>query len=213
MKKNQILKAMATNYIFAVIRGNDFEDGVKIAENCSQGGIKNLEITYTTPDASEIIKKLSRDPQLENVVVGAGTVLDDITAREAILAGASFIVSPNLNEDIAKVCNRYSIPYLPGCGSVTEIVHALELGVDVVKLFPGGLLGANFIQDVHGPIPHVEMMPSGGVSIENIDQWVEKGAWGVGVGSALTKKVATEGYQSVATEANAFVEKVRQSKK
>lgn len=199
---------LETNYIFAVIRGKSVEDGIEIAQNCSRGGIKNLEITYTTPGASEVLKTLSQDANLTDVVLGAGTVLDNITAREAILAGAQFIVSPNLNFEIAKVCNRYAIPYLPGCGSVTEIVSALEVGVDVVKLFPGGLLGPNFISDVHGPIPYVEMMPSGGVSLENLDQWLAKGAWAIGVGSALTKEVSTAGYESVADEAKRFVAKV-----
>ena len=95
------------------------------------------------------------------------------------------------------VCNRYCIPYLPGCGSVTEIMHALESGVDVVKLFPGSLMGPGFIKDVKGPIPHVEIMPSGGVSIDNIDKWVNNGAFAVGIGSALTKGVTNGDYSSV----------------
>ena len=141
-------------------------------------------------------------------MIGAGTVLDVATANEAILAGAQFIVSPHFDARISSVCNRYAIPYLPGCGSVTEIVTAMENGADVVKLFPGGLLGASFIKDVHGPLPFAEMMPSGGVSIDNLDQWIAAGAWAVGVGSALTKDVATAGYESVEVIAKSFIDKV-----
>ncbi len=212
-QKHQILTQLATNYLFAVVRGKDRQDGFKISEACSQGGIKNLEVTYTTPEAGKVIQELREVLTDQKVVIGAGTILDDITARDAILSGAQFVVSPHFDLKIAKVCNRYAIPYLPGCGSVTEILQALESGVDVVKLFPGGLLGASFIKDVHGPIPHVEMMPSGGVSLANLDRWLENGAWGVGVGSALTKGVATAGYQSVVTEAEKFVSRLKELQK
>lgn len=207
-QKSQILAQLATNYLFAVVRGKDSQDGFNISEACCQGGIKNIEVTYTTPEAGKVIRELRGSVTDKDVVIGAGTVLDDITARDAILAGAQFVVSPHFDAKIATVCNRYTIPYLPGCGSVTEILQALESGVDVVKLFPGGLLGASFIKDVHGPIPHVEMMPSGGVSLDNLDQWLGNGAWGVGVGSALTKGVAATGYQSVVIEAEKFVNRL-----
>ncbi len=207
-QKSQILGQLASNYLFAVVRGKDSQDGFKISQACCEGGIKNIEVTYTTPEAGKVIRDLRSSVTDREVVIGAGTVLDDITARDAILAGAQFVVSPHFDSKIATVCNRYAIPYLPGCGSVTEILQALELGVDVVKLFPGGLLGASFIKDVHGPIPHVEMMPSGGVSLDNLDQWLANGAWGVGVGSALTKGVAATGYQSVVSEAEKFVKRL-----
>ncbi|MGO2267771.1 MAG: bifunctional 2-keto-4-hydroxyglutarate aldolase/2-keto-3-deoxy-6-phosphogluconate aldolase [Vagococcus salmoninarum] len=209
-QKSEILNQLASNYLFAVVRGKDKTDGIKISEGCCQGGLKNIEVTYTTPEAGEVIRELIAKATDPEVVIGAGTVLDDLTARQAILAGARFIVSPHFDQKIAKVCNRYAIPYLPGCGSVTEIIQALESGVDVVKLFPGGLLGASFIKDVHGPIKHVEMMPSGGVSLENLDQWVANGAWGVGIGSALTKAVSDSGYESVTVEARKFVDRLHE---
>lgn len=202
--KFERLNKLSINYLFAVVRGNSFTDGVEIARSCVLGGIKNIEITYTTPNAGEVISEVVKTNTDSAVLVGAGTVLDEQTARHAILAGAEFIVSPHFNQEIARVCNRYSIPYLPGCGTVTEIVTALEAGVDVVKLFPGGLLGASFIKDVHGPLPHVEMMPSGGVSLDNVGDWINSGAWAVGVGSALTKNIKTDGYDSVTKTAAQF---------
>lgn len=211
-QKSFILKQLQENFVFAVVRGKNKEEGYKISESCVAGGIKNIEVTYTTPQASEVIRGLSNQYQRDEAVIGAGTVLDAATANEAILAGAEFIVSPHFDVNIARVCNRYAVPYLPGCGSVTEIVTAMESGVDVVKLFPGGLLGAGFIKDVHGPLPFAEMMPSGGVSIDNLHEWIAAGAWSVGVGSALTKNLATEGYGSVEAAAASFVNKVKKLK-
>lgn len=207
-RKMNILSQLKENYVFAVVRGKTAEEALLISEKCVAGGIKNIELTYTTPNASQAIREYATKNTDSSVMIGAGTVLDVATANEAILAGAQFIVSPHFDARISSVCNRYAIPYLPGCGSVTEIVTAMENGADVVKLFPGGLLGASFIKDVHGPLPFAEMMPSGGVSIDNLDQWIAAGAWAVGVGSALTKDVATAGYESVEVIAKRFIDKV-----
>lgn len=207
-RKMNILSQLKENYVFAVVRGKTAEEALLISEKCVAGGIKNIELTYTTPNASQAIREYATKNTDSSVMIGAGTVLDVATANEAILAGAQFIVSPHFDARISSVCNRYAIPYLPGCGSVTEIVTAMENGADVVKLFPGGLLGASFIKDVHGPLPFAEMMPSGGVSIDNLDQWIAAGAWAVGVGSALTKDVATAGYESVEVIAKSFIDKV-----
>lgn len=211
-KRSETLNQLSKNYLFAVIRGNNKEDGINISNACIKGGLKNIEITYTTPDASSVISELAKSVSADEVVIGAGTILDDITARNAILAGAEFIVSPHFDKEISKICNRYSIPYLPGCATATEIVKALDSGVDVVKLFPGGLLGPSFIKDIHGPIPNIEMMPSGGVSLDNLKQWIENGAWGAGIGSALTKDISTSGYESVTVSAKKFVDKMLEIK-
>lgn len=207
-RKMRVLNQLKENYVFAVVRGKSAEEALLIAEKCVVGGIKNIELTYTTPNVSQAIREYTTINSDPSVMIGAGTVLDSATANEAILAGAQFIVSPHFDAKISVVCNRYAIPYLPGCGSVTEMIAAMESGADVVKLFPGGLLGVSFIKDVHGPLPFAEMMPSGGVSIDNIDQWIAAGAWAVGVGSALTKEVATAGYDSVEVIAKRFIEKV-----
>lgn len=199
MKKMQTLNRLHDNYLVAVVRGKSKADAIAAVEHMIDGGIYNIEITFTTPQAEEVIQHLSQYVIDENVVIGAGTVLDSTTARLAILNGAEYVVSPHFDPEIAKMCNRYAVPYLPGCGSVTEIVQAMETGVDLVKLFPGDLLGANFIKNVHGPIPHIELMPSGGVSLDNLEDWYRKGAFAVGIGSALMKN-AKDGNDSVIKE-------------
>lgn len=211
-KKQAILTRLKDNYLFAVIRGKSAEEATRISEAVYEGGIKNIEVTFTTPQAAESIRDLAGKFDGTDMVVGAGTVMDAITARIAIIAGAEFIVSPNMVPEISTVCNTYGIPYLPGCGTVTEVANALATGVEVVKVFPGGILGPAFIKNVHGPIPHVEMMPSGGVSLENMDQWIDNGAWAVGIGSALTKDLKTQGYSSVTEQAQAFVQKYNEVK-
>ncbi|SFH89119.1 bifunctional 2-keto-4-hydroxyglutarate aldolase/2-keto-3-deoxy-6-phosphogluconate aldolase [Pisciglobus halotolerans] len=207
--KRETLAQLEKNYLFAVIRGNTAQDAVDISKAAYKGGIKNIEVTFTTPGAEKAIEALAHEFKDTEMIIGAGTVMDNITARIAILAGAKFIVSPHFSKDIAILCNRYTIPYLPGCGSVTEIANAMETGVEVVKVFPGGVLGPGFIKDVHGPIPHIDLMPSGGVSLDNMEKWVANGAWAVGIGSALTKDVKTEGYDSVAVHAKTFVDQYK----
>lgn len=195
----QTLNRLHDNYLVAVVRGKSKADAIAAVEHMIDGGIYNIEITFTTPQAEEVIQHLSQHVTDENVVIGAGTVLDSTTARLAILNGAEYVVSPHFDPDIAKMCNRYAVPYLPGCGSVTEIVQAMETGVDLVKLFPGDLLDANFIKNVHGPIPQIELMPSGGVSLDNLEDWYRKGTFAVGIGSALMKN-AKDGNDSVIKE-------------
>lgn len=186
MHKYTILKQLHNNYLVAVVRGKSQEDAQNMIDQIIEGGIKNIEVTFTTPGAEHVIQHLQQHAD-DTVVIGAGTVLDAHTARIAILNGAKYIVSPNFDGDIAQLCNLYSIPYLPGCGSVTEITDALKSGVDLVKVFPGDVLGSDFIKAVHGPIPNVAMMPSGGVSIDNMDEWYQKGAYAIGIGGGLTK--------------------------
>jgi 2-dehydro-3-deoxyphosphogluconate aldolase/(4S)-4-hydroxy-2-oxoglutarate aldolase len=207
LQKYEVLNEMHKGYLVAVIRGKNKEDAVEISKQVFKGGIRSLEVTFSTPGAEDAIAELSRlgEPQM---IVGAGTVLDEETARIAIMKGARYIVSPHFDGAIATMCNRYAIPYLPGCGSVTEIMQALTFGVDVCKLFPGSLLGPSFIKDVKGPIPHVQLMPSGGVSLDNIDKWVNNGAFAVGIGSALTKGVTEGDYSSVQKVASQFMDKL-----
>lgn len=199
---------MHEGYAVAVVRGKNKEDAIQIATHAFRGGIRSQEITFTTPQAEQVIAELAAqgDPDM---IVGAGTVLDATTARVAIMNGAQYVVSPHFDKEIALMCNRYAIPYLPGCGSVTEIMEAITYGVDVVKLFPGSQLGPSFIKDVKGPIPYAEMMPSGGVSIDNVGDWIEKGAFAVGMGSALTKGIKNGDYSSVEQTAREFMERIQ----
>ncbi|MCE4956632.1 bifunctional 2-keto-4-hydroxyglutarate aldolase/2-keto-3-deoxy-6-phosphogluconate aldolase [Macrococcoides caseolyticum] len=186
MKKMNILKKLHDNYLVAVIRGKSEQDAIDMINQIIKGGIYNIEITFTTPNATSVIQHFNQIED-ERLLIGAGTVMDSSTASLAIQSGAKYIVSPHYDANIATICNLNAIPYLPGCGSVTEIISALKTGSDVVKLFPGNLLGASFIKDVHGPIPQVALMPSGGVSIDNMHEWYNNGAFAIGIGSALQK--------------------------
>ena len=205
LQKFEVLNEMQKGYVVAVVRGKTKEEAVEIAKQAYAGGIRSLEITFTTPDAAEVIAELARLND-ENMIIGAGTVLDDATARLAIMKGAKYIVSPHFDKNISLMCNRYCVPYLPGCGSVTEVMEAVTYGSDVIKMFPGSLLGKSFIKDVHGPLPHVQMMPSGGVSKDNLADWIEVGAFAVGIGSALTKNVKDGDYSSVQAVAREFMD-------
>lgn len=202
-----MLETMKVNYIFAVIRGKDEEDGYQISKGAIKGGIKNIEVAYTTPNATQVIKRLVEEfADDKSVVIGAGTVMDAQMATNSIDAGAKFVVSPHYSQEVMDVAKANNVYYLPGCGTVTEIVNAVNQGAPIVKLFPGGLFGPGFIKDIHGPLPEIDLMPSGGVSLENIREWRDKGAVAVGVGSALSKTVSEKGYDGVAEEAQKFVQ-------
>ena len=178
---------MKDNYIFAVIRGKTAEDGFEIAKASVAGGIKNLELTFSTPDAAKVMTDLVEEYKNdETVVVGAGTVMTLELAKEAHEAGAKFLVSPHYSAEIAEFAKEVDTFYMPGCGTVTEVVNAMNAGCEIIKVFPGGILGSGFIKDVHGPIPEAKLMPSGGVSLDNIAEWKANGAVSVGVGSALS---------------------------
>ncbi|MFD2627644.1 bifunctional 2-keto-4-hydroxyglutarate aldolase/2-keto-3-deoxy-6-phosphogluconate aldolase [Oceanobacillus kapialis] len=180
------LQQLIENKIIAVIRGENVQEAAKIVEGAYLGGIKVMEVTYTVPDASKLIKDLSEQDD-KDWVIGAGTVLDEVTARLAILSGASFIVSPSFDEKVAKLCNRYQVPYIPGCFTASEIIKAMEAGADIIKIFPGNAVSPSFIKTIKGPIPQVNLMPSGGVNLNNITEWIDNGAVAVSIGSNIYK--------------------------
>lgn len=203
---SHIMDTMKENYIFAVIRGKNEKDGYEIAKASVAGGIKNIELTFSTPNAAEVIKKLVEEYKNDkSVVVGAGTVMSVEKAKEAYDVGAEFLVSPHFSIEIAEFARNNDIYYMPGCATVTEIVEAMQAGCEIIKIFPGGQLGSSFIKDVHGPIPEAQLMPSGGVSLDNIMEWCSNGAIAVGIGSALSREVDSDGYESVTEIAKQFV--------
>jgi len=144
----------------------------------------------------------------DTLLVGAGTVLDSITARIAILAGAKYIVSPAFDLETAKLCNRYQVPYMPGCMTVTEMLKAMEAGADVIKVFPGSAFGPDFIKAVKGPLPQATLMPTGGVDINNVDKWIKNGCIAVGVGGNLTKGSSDD----MTKAAKEFVDKIKEAR-
>lgn len=213
MKRLETIKKLSAYGLVAVIRATSKEQGIKIIESVKNGGIKALEITMTVPGAIEIIKELCEIYKDDNeMIIGAGTVLDPETARACILAGAKFIVSPSLNPETIKLCNRYRIPTMPGVMTVTETIQALELGCEIIKLFPGNAFGPSIIKSFKGPLPQANFMPSGGVSLDNINDWIKAGAIAVSTGSDLTKGADDGDYKLVTETAAKFVEAVKESK-
>ena len=213
MKRLEMIKKISDAGIVAVIRATSKEEGIKIVEAVKKGGIRALEITMTVPGAVEIIKELSeiyKDD--EDMLIGAGTVLDPETARACILAGAKYIVSPSLNPETVKLCNRYRVAIMPGIMTVKEAVEALELGVEVLKVFPGNAFGPSIISSFKGPLPQANFMPTGGVSLDNVKDWIKAGAVAVGTGGDLTKGAATGNYELVTETAAKFVEAVRKAR-
>ena len=188
MIKINTLRALKECGVVAVVRGNSKEVGVEISKACVKGGVKALEVTYTNKFANDIIKELSEIYEgQEDVVIGAGTVLDAETARAAMLAGAKYIVSPAFDLETAKICNRYKVPYLPGIMTINEIIAAHEAGVDFVKLFPGSAFGQGYVKAIKGPLPYANIMVTGGVNIDNLDSWIKAGVDAVGIGGELNK--------------------------
>lgn len=186
MKKYEILKQIQDVGVVAVVRADNSERAVEIAKAVMAGGIPAIEMTYTVPGADQVIRDLVAEFG-DELIIGAGTVLDAETARSAILSGAKYIVSPGFNADAAKLCNRYQIPYMPGCITMTEVITAMEAGADIIKIFPGSLTGPSYIKALHGPLPQAVIMPTGGVSLDNVGEWISAGCVAVGVGGNLTK--------------------------
>lgn len=185
---------------------------MRIAGACAEGGVAALEITFTVPGAAAVIAELARRYRPEDIAIGAGTVLDPETARVAILEGAQFVVSPALNVETARLVNRYQIPYMPGAGSIREIVEAMECGADIIKVFPGETLGPAFVKAVKGPLPHASLMPTGGVSLENAHAWIQAGCVALGVGGHLTAGAKPGDYASITAMAQRFIEIIHQAR-
>lgn len=201
MTKHAILTQITDSRVVAVIRGNSAEEAVQLTKAAVEGGIRTIELTYTTPQVQKAFEEL----QEIDALLGAGTVLDAETARHAILFGAKFVVSPHFSEEVAKVCNRYGIPYLPGCMTIREMVLALESGCDILKLFPANNFDPSFIKSVKGPLPHVQIMPTGGINANNMQDWLEAGAVAVGVGSDLNKAYKVGGYEAVVEASKKYI--------
>ncbi|AKO92204.1 bifunctional 4-hydroxy-2-oxoglutarate aldolase/2-dehydro-3-deoxy-phosphogluconate aldolase [Priestia filamentosa] len=208
-----ILSKLSDCGVVAVVRGDSTEEAIRISEACIKGGIKGIEVTFTVQDADSVIKELvSIYDNNDNVVIGAGTVLDAQTARIAILAGAEFIVSPSFDKETAKLCNLYKVPYMPGCMTITEMKTALEYGADIVKLFPGSAFGPDFVKAVKAPLPQVNIMPTGGVNLENIKEWIQNGCTAVGVGGNLIAPAKTGDFEQITSLARQYVEKVQEAR-
>ena len=191
--------------IVAVLRADSHEQAREYMNASVKGGIKALELTYSIPNVNELIEEYKDN---KDMIIGVGSVLNGKMAKDSILAGAKYVVSPGYNEEINDVCHEMGVTYFPGCMTVTEIMHALEKGNKMVKVFPGEIFGPKYIKAVKAPIPHVEIMPTGGVNIDNIEEWFKMGVSCVGVGGALFKG-SLEDIENLAKEFVNKIEKIR----
>lgn len=213
MIKINTLRALKECGVVAVVRGNSKEVGVEISKACVKGGVKALEVTYTNKFANDIIKELSEIYEgQDDVVIGAGTVLDAETARAAMLAGAKYIVSPAFDLETAKICNRYKVPYLPGIMTINEIIAAHEAGVDFVKLFPGSAFGQGYVKAIKGPLPYANIMVTGGVNIDNIDSWIKAGVDAVGIGGELNKLGEEGKFEEITAVCEQYMAKLNEAR-
>lgn len=208
MRKRDILTKIEESGLVAVVRADDADQAKRITEAAMNGGVASIEITYTVPGATDVIKELNAAFG-DNLIVGAGTVLDEETARIAILAGAKYVVSPYLDEGTARLCNRYQIPYMPGVMTIQDVVRGLECGAEVLKVFPGELMGPKVIKSIKGPIPQANLMPTGGVTVDNVADWIRAGAVAVGAGSSLIGKPDVDGYETITETAQQFMEQIK----
>jgi len=209
--KAEVLRRITASGLVAVIRAENPDQAARIAEACSEGEVAALEITFTVPHAHGVIEHLAKNAS-GKILLGAGTVLDPETARIAILAGAQFVVSPGLNPETARLCNRYQIAYMPGAGTAREVIDGLECGAEIIKVFPGEILGPAFIKAVRGPLPHAQLMPTGGVSVENVSEWIKAGAVALGVGGNLTAGAKTGDFKSITDIARQIVSKIKEAR-
>lgn len=212
MKKMERLTRIEHAGVVAVVREDSQKRAIEAARAVIKGGIKGIEVTFSVPQADQVIAQLKEEYQNDSsVVIGVGTVLDAVTARLAILAGAEFIVSPCFDQATAEMCNFYQVPYMPGCMTITEMQQAMKSGADIVKLFPANNFTPQMIKAAKAPLPHVNIMPTGGVNLENIAAWKQAGAIVVGVGGNLFKGVKDENYELVSQTAKQYIEVWREN--
>lgn len=209
IQKLQTLNKITECGLVAVVRAENSDQAIKIADACAAGGVAAIEITFTVPGAAKVIEDLAKVYQSGEIIIGAGTVLDPETARIAILAGAQYVVSPSLNLDTVRLCNRYQIPIMPGAATIKEIIEGMEAGADIIKVFPGEAFGPGFVKAVKGPLPQAPLMPTGGVGLDNAADWIKAGCVAVGVGGNLTGGAKTGDYAAVTATAKQFIEKIR----
>jgi 2-dehydro-3-deoxyphosphogluconate aldolase / (4S)-4-hydroxy-2-oxoglutarate aldolase len=193
------LDQLLASGVIAVLRARDAKRLTQIARALHDGGVRALEITLTTPGAVAGIAELARDE--DEMIVGAGTVLDAAAARSVMDAGARFVVSPVLEPEVIRVCRDRNVPCIPGAFTPTEILHAWRAGASLVKLFPAAPVGPGFVRDVLAPLPFLRIVPSGGVTLDSVGEWIRAGVAAVSLGSALLSGPTAE----LSTRARAFV--------
>ena len=213
MNKNDVLTLIKQTGLVAILRKLPPDVVEPTVEALIAGGVRAVEITVDSPHAMELIRMLN-ERFGDDIAVGAGTVLDSATAREAVAAGADFLLSPGLNVEMVKTCQRYGKLAVPGVMTPTEIIAALEAGADLIKLFPVGPLGAGYIKDVLGPLSQAALLPTGGITMDNAKSFVKAGAAALGLGGSLvnTKTAAQKEFAAVKKAAAKFVRIVAEAR-
>ncbi|MDR3622278.1 MAG: bifunctional 4-hydroxy-2-oxoglutarate aldolase/2-dehydro-3-deoxy-phosphogluconate aldolase [Paludisphaera borealis] len=211
MSRETTLKRILDGGVVAIVRSESSESLVKVVEALAEGGVTAAEITFTVPDAVDVIRDARRQVG-DALVLGAGTVLDPETARIALLAGAEYLVSPNVNPDVIRLCRRYDKVVMPGAFTPTEVVTAWETGADVVKIFPADAVGPAYLKALRGPLPQIRLMPTGGVDLNTAEAFLKAGACCLGVGGSLVepKAVAARDFDRIRSLASQYVAIVRE---
>lgn len=212
MKKAAILQKLSTEKVIALIRADSPDGLLECARALAEGGLTSIELTMTTPGAIRMLEKATSE--LPDFLFGLGTVLDAETARAGILAGARFIVTPALRPDVITMCKRYSVPVFSGALTPTEVVNAWDCGADAAKIFPAEFFGPAYIKSLKAPLPQVEFVPTGGVTAENVGEFIKAGAFATAAGSSLVdaQSFKNRDWAAITAKAQAFVRAVAAAK-
>jgi len=211
MSRLEALHQILDRRIVAIIRAPDGEQLLDVSRALVSGGVDVVEVTFTVPGVLKVLEQI-KAALGDQILLGAGTVLDTETARAAILAGAEYIVTPTVNVDVIKMCRRYGVPCLAGAFTPTEVLTAWEAGAEIIKIFPGELGGPNYLKALKGPLPQIRMMPTGGVNLDSLSDFMKAGACAVGLGSSLVEKtaLATRDLHRIQSLAATYVKKMRE---
>jgi 2-dehydro-3-deoxyphosphogluconate aldolase / (4S)-4-hydroxy-2-oxoglutarate aldolase len=212
MDRKIILEEILKREAVAVIRVKEPDKLKKVIEAIHAGGVSVAEITMTVPNAIQLIEKMTAELDNE-IIIGVGSVLNAAVAENAIKAGAKYVVSPILKKEIIDTAHKYNVPAMPGCFTPTEIQYAYELGADIIKVFPADVVGMDFFKAILAPMPHLKLMPTGGVSLTNAGNWLKAGACAVGIGSALLDKEAikSENYSKLTDNARLIIKSINEA--
>ena len=214
MEKREVFNRMVSQGLIPVIRVSSAQEAIDVADAVKEGGVGFIEITMTVPGAIEVLKELAQKYK-DEIILGAGTILDPETGRAALLAGAQFIVTPTLNLNLIELAHRYSVVIVPGAATPTEILTAWNAGADMVKVFPAAQLGGpEYIKALRAPLPQILLVPTGGVNLQNAGAFIKAGATALGVGGELVDKKAVKErkFQVITENTRAFLKAIREAR-
>ncbi|WP_363465668.1 bifunctional 4-hydroxy-2-oxoglutarate aldolase/2-dehydro-3-deoxy-phosphogluconate aldolase [Halogeometricum borinquense] len=214
LDSHEDMQRLVDSGVVAVMRGADADTIIEVAQALHDGGVTAYEITADNPDAMDLISEVSSSFSETEAIVGAGTVLDSETARASIMNGAEFVVGPNFDEGVVETCNRYGTLVSPGILTPTEAVDAYEAGADMVKVFPASVMGPKHLASIKGPLPQIPLMPTGGIGIDNVADYIEAGAVVVGAGSAIMDADAIEAgdFEAITETAREFTQVIEDAR-